>query len=116
MNSDKVDLSPLDPEREPEHWQSIVSATMLRVNATLQARGAASEDALITIAGWSRQLLIAAAAGLAILVPVEIALEVRESRAEAAQRLAAVSIAWVEGQTTPRGSEILRALADGAGR
>jgi hypothetical protein len=116
MNTDKIDLSPLDPDRDPERWQSIVTATMVRVDAALESRGPSSEDALMTIAGWSRQLLFAAAAGLAILIPVEIALELRESRAEAAQRLAAVSIAWAEGEATPRGSEILRALADESGR
>ena len=113
MNMDKVDLSPLDPERDPAQWQRLVNSTMMSVDAALEARAASSDDPLMTIAGWSRQVLLAAAASLAILVPVEIALEIRESRAEAAHRLAAVSAAWVEGQKNPTGSDILRAIAAG---
>ena len=57
--------------------------------------------------------LLAAAAALAIIIPVEIALEIRESRTEGARRLAAESVYWVAAEKAPTGSEILRAMTSG---
>jgi hypothetical protein len=58
-------------------------------------------------------LLAAAAAVIAVLVPAEFLLEERELRAEAAHRLATVSITWVERDRSPSGAEILRTIAEG---
>jgi len=112
MDSDKFDLSPLDPMRDPSRWQSVVGATLTRVDAAMQRRAQRSDDAFGLIASWRRPLLVAAAALLAILIPAEISLENRETLAEAAHRLASVSVSWAFNNETPSGAEILRAIAE----
>ena len=111
MEFDRVDLSPLDPLRDPPRWQSLVDATLARVDVALEERARRQDDALVLIASWRRTLLVAAAVLLAVLIPLEIALEVRESRAEAISRLASVSAAWVSQGQTPTGTDILRAIS-----
>ena len=92
-----------------------MAATMARVDEHL-SREELRDDALTTIAGWSRPLLLAAAAALLFLVPVEIALEKRETRVEAARRLAEVSVGWAVAERAPSGTEILRVIATGGER
>ncbi len=111
MDDHKLDLSALNPV--PSQWQSTLDATMARVDSALSETLASRSDPFATIAGWSRPLLLAAAAALAIIIPFEIALEMRESRTEAARRLAAESVYWVAAEKAPTGSEILRAMTSG---
>lgn len=113
MDTDKVDLSALDPTADPGRWESFVEATLARADRVLDARRAAENDAFWLIARWRRPLLAAAAVFLAVLVPAEFLLEARESRAEAAHRLATVSITWAERNQGPSGAEILRTIAEG---
>lgn len=109
MNEDdRLDLSPLDPMRDPGHWQAVMGATLMRVDAVLFQR---RQDPLSLIASWSRPLLVAAATAVALLVPAEIALETREERAEQVRRLVALSTGWQEEGAPPSGSDFLRALA-----
>ena len=112
MDDNKLDLSSLSPS--PGSWQSTLDATMSRVDAALRESREFRDDPFVTIAAWSRPLLLAAAAALSIIIPVEIALEMRESRTEAARRLATESISWVVAERSPTGSEILRAMSSGA--
>lgn len=105
---DKVDLSVLSPTMEPEHWDRVMAATLIRVDAVLARR---AEVFLVTIAGWTRPLLIAAAALLMLLVPVEVALEKRESGVEQIERLVALSVEWDRGESPPSGAEFVRALS-----
>ena len=105
----RLDLSPLDPGADPARWQAFLSRTLLRVDAILAEREE-SESPMLVIAGWRRRLLLAAAAALAMLVPAEIVLELREARVERLQRLVAVSTHW--GATPPTGAEFLRALSE----
>ena len=112
MEYERVDLSALDPERDPARWNALVDATLRRVDQVVEARSAMSEDPFSTIAGWRRPLLIAAAASVAILIPIELALEARESRIEAARRMATASLAWVDEARSPTGAEILRAISE----
>jgi hypothetical protein len=105
---DRLDLSALDPMRDPEHWERVMAATLVRVDAVLAHR---ADGPLAAIAAWSRPLLLAAAAALALLVPVELALELRESRAEQVERLVSLSTAWDGAEEPPTGVEFLRALA-----
>jgi hypothetical protein len=105
---ERVDFSALDPERDPEHWRRVTEATLLRIDAVLDRR---RDDALSTIAHWSRPLLVAAAATIAVLVPIEIALETRESRAEQVDRLVSLS-SWHQAKRPPSSAEFLRALAE----
>jgi len=113
MNTEKVDLTALDPTADPRRWESFVEATLARVGRVLEARRESENDALWLIARWRRPLLAAAAVVLAVLVPTEFLLEDRESRAEVARRLATVSVNWVERDEGPTGAEILRTIAEG---
>jgi len=113
MDTGKLDLSPLDPERDAEHWQATVDRLLERVDTAMEQRSQRQDDALQLIASWRRPLLVAAAIAIVILIPVEIALELNESRDEPVTRLAAMSASWAEADETPSGAEILRAIADG---
>ena len=103
-----LDLSPLDPTGDPERWRDVVAATRLRVDAALAQR---ADDPIALIAGWRRPLLVAAAAAIALLVPVELYLETREPRAEQVERLVALSSDRDAAGAAPSGAEFLRALA-----
>ena len=105
---DPLDLSPLDPAADAARWQRVVDATLLRVGAVLEAR---AQDPLTLIASWRRPMLIAAAVALAILVPVELLLEVREARAEQVEALVTLSAELVRAEVPPSGADFLRALA-----
>jgi hypothetical protein len=60
---ERPDLTPLDPRREPEHWERLVRQIMARSAMELQRRQAAGAfglfDGLLT---WSRPALATAAA------------------------------------------------------
>jgi hypothetical protein len=111
MDERRVDLSALDPARDPARWRGVVDATLARVDDVLLHR---RQDPLALIAGWRRPLLAAAATALLLLVPVEIALERRETRANTVRGLVAASAAWVHEGRAPTGAELLRAMDTGA--
>jgi hypothetical protein len=113
METEKFDLTALDPTTDPGHWDAFVEATLVRADRVLEARRESQNDAFWLIARWRRPLLAAAALFLAVLVPTEFLLEQRASRAEAVHRLATVSITWVERNQGPSGAEILRTIAEG---
>jgi len=106
----RLDLSALDPARDPARWRMVFDATLARVDEVLLHR---RQDPLSLIAGWRRPLLAAAAAALLVLVPVEVALERRETRVETVRGLVSVSTAWAEEGRTPTGAELLRAMRTG---
>jgi anti-sigma-K factor RskA len=101
----RLDLSPLEPD--PERWARVMAATLVRADGALARRPA---DPLATIASWRRPLLVAAAVAVAVLVPVEFALEAREARAEQVERLVTLSARRGDNQPPPTGAEFLRAL------
>jgi len=105
--NDRLDLSALDPMRDRERWERVVSATTVRAEMAVARRG---EDALTTIASWTRPLLLAAAIALLVLVPIEVALEAREPRSEQVERLVTLSAGLHESDAPPSGAEFLRAL------
>lgn len=109
MDERPLDLSALDPARDPALWRAVLDGTLARVDATLLAR---RPDALTLIAGWRRPLLAAAAAAVLLLVPVEVALERRETRAETLRGLVAASEAWAQGRMHT-GAELLHAMDTG---
>jgi hypothetical protein len=111
MDDDRpLDLSALDPARDPARWRAVFDATLARVDdALLQRR----QDPLALIAGWRRPLLAAAAAAILFLVPVEVALERRETRIEAIRGLVSTSTAWAAEGRTPTGAELMRAIRTG---
>jgi len=91
IDDEKLDLSALDPVRHAARWQAVVDETLRRVNVVLTQRSTRQIDAFDLIASWRRSLVAAAAVALAVLIPAEIALEVREARAEAIHGLAVLS-------------------------
>ncbi|HEX6910357.1 MAG TPA: hypothetical protein VF142_08175 [Longimicrobium sp.] len=111
MDDRRLDLSALDPARDPAAWRAVLGATLARVDDVLLQRRA---DALTLIAGWRRPLLAAAAAAVLLLVPVEVALERRETRDETLRGLVAASTAWAQEGRAPTGAELLRAMDTGA--
>ncbi len=110
MDDGRLDLSALDPARDPARWRAAVDATLARVDAALLRR---RQDPLTLIAGWRRPLLAAAAAAVLVLVPVEVALERRESRLETVRGLVSASTAWARDGREPSGAELLRAMRTG---
>jgi hypothetical protein len=113
METEKFDLTALDPTTDPRRWEAFVEATLIRADRVLDARRESENDAFWLIARWRRPLVAAAALFVAALVPAEIFLEKRALRAEAVHRLATVSITWVERNQGPSGAEILRTIAQG---
>jgi hypothetical protein len=114
MDDDRLNLSALDPGRDPARWRAVMDGAMARVDGVLLAR--ARPDPLALIAGWRRPLLAAAAAAVLLLVPVEVALELRESREEPVRGLVSVSTVWAQEGRAPTGEELLRAIHTGGER
>lgn len=107
-DDEPLDLSALDPRRDPERWRAVVEGTRTRVDAVLETR-AGGDDPLDVLASWRRPLLVAAAAAILALIPAEIALERREAEMERVQRLVAISH-WASPAQRPTGADFLRAL------
>lgn len=104
---DPVDLSPLDPARDPERWADVVAATRLRVEAALAP---APADLL---AGWLRPLLAAAAVLVALLGSARLLVGSRSAtlaHASEARRLAALSDESLAHGLRPSGAQLLVAL------
>jgi hypothetical protein len=105
-----VDLSLLDPAREPERWARILAQTGMRVDAVLQERGQPA-DVLTVMAGWARPVLAAAAAVLLLLGTALVSggNELRQPRVSEARGLAALSAGYADGRL-PTGAELSAAL------
>ena len=111
MDEERMDLSALDPARDPGRWQAVMQATLAGVDGVLLHR--ARPDPLALIAGWRRPLLALAAAAVVLLVPVEVALERRETRRETLRGLVDVSTAYAQEGRAPTGAELLQAMRAG---
>jgi hypothetical protein len=107
IEDDRLDLSALDPLDDPQRWEALLRETLRRVDEILAHR---SRGPLELIAAWRRPLLIAAAATLAVLIPVERALDPREEQLERVDRLVALSSGWEPSEPPPTGSQFLSAL------
>ena len=110
MDERRLDLAALDPARDPARWRAVLDATLSRVDEVLLQR---RQDPLSLIAGWRRPVLAAAAAAVVLLVPVEIALERRETRVETVRGLVVVSNTWAREGRAPTGAELVRAMDTG---
>ena len=107
MNDDRIDFSALAPGAR---WDAGVQRTLRRVEGVLLER-ARVEDPFACIAQWRRPVLAAAAAVIALLVPVEWALERRETGAERLQSLVQLSGEAVRGAPGPTGAELLSTVS-----
>ncbi len=112
MDDERLDLSALDPTSDPGRWQNVVDVTLARVDGVLRERER-QNDPLTMIAAWMKPLLIAGAVALAILIPIEVALESGNNRANQIDQLVALSTAWADGDS-PTGADLIRALSQGA--
>lgn len=104
---DPIDLSALDPAHEPERWHGVMDETLRRIDRVLAGR---ARDPLTLIASWSRPLTLGAGVAVALLVPVELALELRESEAERVQMLVQWSTRTALGDEAPSGADLSRAF------
>ena len=109
-DDDRLDLLALHVGRDPAHWRAVLSTTLRRVDTVLAER-ARRQDPLQLIAEWVRPVLLAAAVAIAVLVPVEFALERREANAVRVQQLVSLSTAWAHGGQQPSGAELLRTMS-----
>jgi hypothetical protein len=107
---DPIDLSPLDPMRDRARWDGVMAATLARVDAVLAERER-RHDPLTLIATWRRPVLLAASVALTVLIPVELLLELRETRMEQVERLVAISSSLDRADRQPSAADFLRALA-----
>jgi hypothetical protein len=106
-----MDLSALDPARDPEQWSRLMETTRLRIEAALERRGGAPEVVEI-LAAWYRPIL-AAAAVLALvfrLADAAIATGGALDGASGARRLAALSDISLGRGLRPTGTELMVAL------
>jgi hypothetical protein len=107
--TDPVDLSALDPERDPARWSALLDATRRRVGAVLLERSR-EPDVFELMGEWSRPILAAAAALLLLLGGAGAMLGRAEPRATDAVRLARLSeTALLEGRA-PTGAQLVATL------
>ena len=102
-----IDLSALDARADQAAWDALVRQTVARAEQAIATR---PQSPTHVIAGWSRPLLAVAAVLVALLVPVEVALEARERRAEQVERLVTLSVGWGSGRMAPSAADLSRAL------
>jgi hypothetical protein len=114
-----VDLSLLDPARDPGRWSQLLDATRARVDAALLQR-AARLDPLAFVGAWARPLLAAAAvAGLLIGAAAAMLAERSTGSHPAwsdARRLAALTEGSLGRGRAPTGAELVAALRGGRNR
>jgi hypothetical protein len=112
MNDRRLDLSVLDPMRDPERWRSVMNATLARVDAVIANR-VHRTGPLTMLAAWYRPVLAAAALTLLMLIPIEYALERRDDRAEYVGRLVSLSTESLRGQVKVTADILIRAMHGG---
>ena len=106
-----IDLSPLDPERDPQRWAVTVDAVRLRVEATLLQRSR-EPDPLAVLTLWVRPILAAAAVAVVLLGTAAITLAGRPTPAASeARRLAYLAESSVVHGRTPTGAQVMNAIA-----
>jgi hypothetical protein len=111
-----IDLSPLDPERDPERWDLLVEATRLRVAAVLSERAREPESVWV-LTGWARSILAVAAAALLLLGGAAAALGGHApANLSDARRLALLTESSVIHGRAPTGAELMAAVEGGARR
>lgn len=115
MTDDRMDLSPLDPTGDREHFEPIVASIADRAALEL-ARRRARTSAFGQIAGWRRPMLAAAAAIViaSVAVLTQVAIPTNDVRAEGLAVAMGVPqglAEWVTGGGTPTPADLLAGLA-----
>lgn len=116
-----VDLSPLDPARDPARWEGLV-ARITRAAAPELARRADASSAVVSIAAWLRPALAAAAAIMAVSAATLFLVDGRSETvlAEASDTIPGLNLPsplgeWLNEDTPPTVVEVMVAL-EGDGR
>jgi hypothetical protein len=104
-----VDLSPLDPERDPRRWSMLMAATRLRV-AEAVLRRSREADPLGFLSDWARPILSAAAVILLLLGAVAVFGVPGMREMSPARRLAYLTQSSVLRGQSPTGAELMAAL------
>jgi len=105
-----IDLSPLDPERDPQRWARTMDAVRLRVEAALLQRSR-EHDPLAVLTLWARPILAAAAVAVVLLGSAVITLGGRAAPAASeARRLAYLAESSVVHGRIPTGAQVMNAI------
>jgi hypothetical protein len=118
MDPERMDLSPLDPARDPERWSRVVAVTRMRVEAALLSR-ASADGVLDQLGAWSRPILAAAAILALVLGTADAVIASRPSpldRASEARRMAVLSDHSLGRGQRPTGGQLLVALRSRSAR
>jgi hypothetical protein len=106
-----IDLSPLDPERDPPRWARTVEAVRLRVETALIQRSR-EPDPFAVLSRWARPILSAAAVALLLLGSAAIRLAgPAVPAASEARRLAYLAESSVVHGQPPTGAQVMKAIA-----
>lgn len=106
-DDDRVDLSAL--KLTHSEFESFLDSTLARADDNLRMRRRQGDLALI-VTGWRREILAAAAILIAILIPVEIALELREQPGQRIATLAQASADAARGLRQLSPTDLLKAV------
>jgi hypothetical protein len=105
-----IDLSPLDPGRDPLRWAKVTDAVRFRVEAALLQRQRES-DPFAVLSAWGRPILAAAAVALLVLGSAVVGLgSPGASRASEARRLAYLAESSVVHGRTPTGAQVMNVI------
>lgn len=115
----RLDLSPLDPRRDPDRWERMVAGVLARASIPDAIVIPLVRGPLATLAGWARPLLAAAAAIVALsLVSLggqAPAVAVAASADEPATMVEALAVpepvaGWITEERGPQRGDLLVAL------
>jgi hypothetical protein len=104
-----VDLSPLDPEHDPQRWSLLMAATRLRVAEAVRRRGR-NVDPLAVVTEWARPILAAAAMILLLLGAATVFGVPGMREMSQARRLAYLTQSSLLRGQTPTGAELMAAI------
>lgn len=109
-DSEPIDLSPLDPERDPARWAMMADAVRLRIDAALLQR-TREPDPFAVLSGWARPILAAAAVALLMLGSAAVRLgSTPVPRASEARRLAYLAESSVVHGRIPTGGQVMQVI------
>lgn len=118
MSEERIDFSPLDPTRDPERFEEVVSAISLRAAAELAARRAGA-GVFEQISRWWRPMLAAAAVTGIISIGTLTQIDASEAQTtndpsfSMALGVPEQLAQWVESDELPTTAELLLSLEVG---
>jgi hypothetical protein len=107
---ESIDLSPLDPGRDPRHWAKVTDTVRLRMEAALLQRRR-EPDPFAVLTTWARPILAAAAVALLVLGSAVVRLgSPHVSQAPQARRLAYLAESSVVHGRIPTGAQVMKVV------